>query len=104
MKQAFFFLVGFILLLLAFGNQHLYVAFPEIFTPVYQFIEDIGVATLYVGGFLAVIIALFSGLKTWTSILLFLALASASSYYLHFTGKQISIDFQGKAISIVDSK
>jgi hypothetical protein len=69
-KPMMFLLIGALLLILAFFNQALYETNPEIFKPVYDFIQGIGTPILYIGGYFAVVIALFLWLPTWISLLL----------------------------------
>ncbi|RKZ75408.1 MAG: hypothetical protein DRR19_29335 [Candidatus Parabeggiatoa sp. nov. 1] len=82
MKPIAFFLIGVLLLLLAFFYQPLYTLFPETFEPVYQFLNQMDTDILYIAGFLALIIALFDALPTLLSVPLFLALAFAGGYFL----------------------
>jgi hypothetical protein len=83
MRETLFFAIGILLLMLAaFYDLQLFVDFLG---PAYEFIKEIGINTeiLYIGGVLALIIGLFSGLPTWLSVLIFLALILGGSYYLN---------------------
>ena len=92
MRTLWFFVISILLLSLAFFYQPLYATFPELFEPVYIFINDIGTDILFIAGFLSLMIALFSGLPTWASILLFILLMSGCGYYLIGKDVQIKID------------
>ena len=77
MRETLFFAIGILLLMLAaFYDLQLFVDFLG---PAYELIKGIGINTeiLYIGGFLALIIGLFSGLPTWLSVLIFLVLIRA---------------------------
>jgi membrane protein implicated in regulation of membrane protease activity len=89
-KPMMFLLIGAVLLILAFFNEALYQTNPEIFKPVYDFIQGIGTPILYIGGYFAVVIALFLWLPTWISVVLFVVLMFASGYYIK-DGKGISL-------------
>jgi hypothetical protein len=83
MRETLFFAIGILLVMLAaFYDLQLFVDFLG---PAYELIKEIGINTkiLYVGGVLALIIGLFSGLPTWLSVLIFLALILGGSYYLN---------------------
>jgi uncharacterized membrane protein len=76
MKPIAFFLIG--VLLLSLALFHFFGLFQDIFKPVYGLI---GSDVLYIGGIAALIIALFSWLPTWLSLLLFLALVFGGGFY-----------------------
>jgi uncharacterized membrane protein len=82
MRETLFFAIGILLLIIAsFYDLQLFV---DILGPAYEFIKGIGINTeiLYIGGSLALVIGMFSGLPTWLSVLIFLALVFGGSYYL----------------------
>ncbi len=78
MKPIAFFLIGVFFLSLALF--HFFGLFQDIFKPVYGFI---GSDVLYIGGVAALIIALFSWLPTWLSILLFMVLVFGGGFYFN---------------------
>jgi hypothetical protein len=92
MKAIAFFLIGFVLLLLAVFYQPLHSLFPETFEPVYQFLNQTGTDILYIAGFLALTIALFEALPTLISIPLFLALTFAGGYFLGELDISVAVD------------
>ena len=92
MRETFFFAIGILLLMLAsFYDLQLFVDFLG---PAYDFIKEIGINTevLYMGGFFALVIGLFSGLPTWLSVLVFLALIFSGSYYLNNENISIKVN------------
>ena len=92
MKHTTFLFIGLFLLLTALLYQPLYSLFPDLIEPIYKFINDVGADILYIAGFLALIIALFSWLPTWASISLFVVLMFAGGYYLSDKTISIKID------------
>lgn len=89
MKHITFLSIGIFLLVIALCCDPLYSIFPSIFEPVEKFISQEGAEILYIAGFLALIIGLFTWLPTWVSLWLFVALIFTSGYFL--SGKEISI-------------
>mgnify|MGYP003572547701 CR=1 FL=1 len=82
MKSIGFFVISFVLLVLAVSYQPLYALFPETLQPFYQLINQINTDILYIAGFLALMIAIFDGLPMLVSLPLFLVLTLASGYFL----------------------
>jgi len=89
MRAFGFAFIGVLLLLLAVSYQSLNVIFPEIFGPIYNTLNNIGTDILYITGILALIIAFFSWLPPWLSLLFFLALVFGGGYFL--MGKDIHL-------------
>jgi len=90
-KSILFFVIAVLSLALAMFFEPLYGLSPEFFEPVYQFIKNGGADVLYITSFLAFIIALFSWLSTWTSLLVFVILMVASGYFLSIEGVVVKI-------------
>lgn len=82
MKHMIFSFISFFFLLLAFFHQPLYATFPQIFEPVNKFVLEIGPAILYITGFLALIIAVFTWLPTWMSVIVFVIFIIVNGLYL----------------------
>jgi len=89
MKHITFLFIGLFLLVIAAFHEPLYAVFPSVFEPIIKFTSQIGVQILYFIGCLALIIALFSWLPTWSSLALFVIAMFVSGYYL--SDKDISI-------------
>jgi hypothetical protein len=90
-KSILFFVIAVLSLALAMFIEQLHGISPEVFEPVYQFIKNGGADVLYITSFLAFIIALFSWLSTWTSLLAFVILMVASGYFLSIEGVVLQI-------------
>ena len=82
MKHTTFFFIGIFLLLVAFFHGPLYTYFPDVFEPIHRFITDLGPAILYIAGFLALGIAIFTWLPTEISLVLFVVLILIGGFYL----------------------
>jgi hypothetical protein len=82
MKHTTFFFIGVFLLVVAFFHGLLYTYFPSVFEPIHRFITDLGPAILYIAGFLALEIAIFTWLPTEISLVLFVVLILISGFYL----------------------
>lgn len=103
MKSMIFLVIGIFLLTLVYFNDSLLSAFPTIFEPVSIYINDIGTEILRIGGVLAIIIAVFSSLSAWTSLLLFAIFMYVGGDYL--SDKTVSVTVTSKTISVtVDEK
>ncbi|MFK5970345.1 MAG: hypothetical protein QM487_09535 [Candidatus Marithrix sp.] len=89
MRAFGFAFIGVFLLLLASSYPSLNTMFPEIFRPMYDALNSVGTDILYISGILALIIAFFSWLPSWLSLLLFLGLVLGGGYIL--TGKDIHL-------------
>lgn len=89
MRETLFFAIG--ILLLSIASFYDLQLFRDILGPSYELMKEIGIniEILYIGGFLALMISIFSGLPTWLSLLIFLILVFGGSYYL--TGEDISL-------------
>lgn len=102
LKQVIFLALSFLFLLIAFLHEPLYLTFPTFFEPVNQFIQDMGSAIFYLGGFLALTITLFIWLPTWASLLLFFSLMMTSGFYLNYKVVQITLEKSSIFITIKD--
>ncbi|MBE9561479.1 MAG: hypothetical protein IMF12_01265 [Proteobacteria bacterium] len=92
MKAFGFAFVGVFLLLLAVSYPELNSMFPEIFQPVYDILNSFGTDILYIAGILALIIAFFSWLPTWLSLIIFIALMFGGGYLLAGNDIHLRID------------
>ena len=92
MKHTIFFFISLFFLLLAFFHQPLYATFPQIFEPINKFVVEVGPSILYVTGFLALIIAVFTWLPTWVSVIVFILFIMTSGFYLKDKEVLIKID------------
>ena len=92
MKQIIFFLIAVFCVALAMFIEQLNGMYPDIFEPIYQFIVINGGAdVLYITGFLALVIAIFSWLSTWMSILLFVILMVGGGYIISNEGVDLKV-------------
>ncbi len=92
MKQILFFLIAVISIGLAIFIGPLNDMYPDIFNPIYQFVViNNGAEVLYVTGFLALVVAIFSGLPTWMGILLFAIMMAGVGYIISNEGIVLSI-------------
>jgi hypothetical protein len=100
-KPMMFLLIGAILLILAFFYPNLEGINPA-FKPVSDFIGSIGTPILYIGGYFAVVIALFLWLPTWISLVLFLVVLFAGGYYIKGgTGISLKIN-ENQILPLID--
>lgn len=98
MKHTIFFFISFFFLLVAFFHQPLYATFPQIFEPVNKFVVEIGPTILYLTGFLALIIAIFTWLPTWASVIVFIIFIIVNGLYLK--DKQVLMMMEDDALHI----
>ncbi len=103
MKSMIFLVIGIFLLMLVYADEWLLSTFPDIVEPVSVFTNDVGTEILWIGGMLAIIIAVFSSLSAWTSLLLFAIFMYVGGDYLK--DKTVSVTVTSKTISVtVDEK
>lgn len=98
MKHTIFFFISFFFLLVAFFHQPLYATFPQIFEPVNKFVVEIGPTILYLTGFLALIIAIFTWLPTWASVIVFIIFIIVNGLYLK--DKQVLMTMEDDTLHI----
>ncbi|MCK5876385.1 MAG: hypothetical protein KAG43_02020 [Candidatus Marithrix sp.] len=93
MRAFGFAFIGIFLLLLAVSYQELNQMFPEIFGIVYDTLNSVGTEILYIAGVLALIIAFFSWLPPWLSLIVFIALVLfGGGYFLMDNDIHLRID------------
>ncbi len=92
MRAFGFAFIGVFLLLLAMSYQELYTISPELFRPVYNILNSVGTDILYIAGTLALIIAFFSWLPPWLSLIFFIVLMFGGGYLLMGNDIHLRID------------
>ena len=101
MKHTTFFFISLFFLSVAFFHGSLYTYFPETFEPVNKFIHEVGPSILYIAGGLAFLIAIFTWLPTWASLVLFIILIFTGGFYLRDRDVSVKIENESFYLTVV---